>query len=154
MERKDLETFKPVIDLIPQVIKLSKKCVDEELNEFTHDLDRIKFEREFLKNEIKLIQGKWLIDIMYCARILGDAHFNDLKHILTGISSRVLTDKLKFLVKRKILERRAYKTRPIRVTYNLTKFGENLYHLMVPILIYNLHFKVIDKDEDNPQARK
>ncbi|MHA1658543.1 MAG: winged helix-turn-helix transcriptional regulator [Promethearchaeota archaeon] len=140
---EELETFKELIELIPLILKTSKECVNRDLITFNHDLERIKTERKMLKDIMSIIQGKWTIDIIYCVRIMGEAHYNELKNVLIGISSRVLADRLKMLVKRKIIARRMHDTQPIGVSYKLTKFGENLFYLMVPILIYSLSWRGI-----------
>lgn len=50
--------------------------------------------------------------------------FNKLKKYVYGISSKVLSQRLKVLEADGYLERKAYPEVPIRVEYNLTKFGE------------------------------
>ncbi|MFX1394103.1 MAG: winged helix-turn-helix transcriptional regulator [Promethearchaeota archaeon] len=136
MERKALYIFDDIFNLIPKILKTSKKCVNLALSTFEHDVKRRKIERNSLNEIINLIQGKWSIDIIYTIRVLGESHYNDLKKALKGISSRLLTDRLIMLVDKKILKRNVYETTPIRVSYVLTEFGENLFHLMVPIFVF------------------
>ncbi|MFX0073267.1 MAG: winged helix-turn-helix transcriptional regulator [Candidatus Hermodarchaeota archaeon] len=136
MKKKELAPFKPLFDLIPTILETTNRCVDQDLIEFDHDINRIQIEIETLKEILSIIQGKWTLDIMYCIRVLGESHYNDLKEVLSGISSRILSDRLKFLEKKKILERILHDTRPVGVSYKLTKYGERLFHLLVPVFIY------------------
>lgn len=52
--------------------------------------------------------------------------FNQLKKSVKGISSRMLSEKLKFLEQEEILYRIVSNTRPVRVTYMLTEKGKDL----------------------------
>ncbi len=52
--------------------------------------------------------------------------FNQLKKSVDGISSRMLSEKLKFLEEEEILDRRVSDSRPVRVTYSLTNKGKSL----------------------------
>ncbi len=52
--------------------------------------------------------------------------FNQLKKSVDGISSRMLSEKLKFLEEERILDRSVSDSRPVRVTYALTEKGKSL----------------------------
>ena len=52
--------------------------------------------------------------------------FNQLKKSVEGISSRMLSEKLKFLEEENILDRNVSDSRPVRVTYTLTDKGKSL----------------------------
>ena len=52
--------------------------------------------------------------------------FNQLKKSVEGISSRMLSEKLKFLEEEGILNRKVSESRPVRVTYDLTEKGQSL----------------------------
>jgi DNA-binding HxlR family transcriptional regulator len=49
--------------------------------------------------------------------------FNNLKKYIHGISSKILTERLKFLEQDGYIERKMYTEVPIRVEYQLTDFG-------------------------------
>ena len=153
MEKEKLDNFEELVELIPIILKISKKCVNREINSYTHDLKRLNEERKILKEINKVIQGKWTIDIIYIIRILGESHYNDLKNILNGISTRMLADRLKFLEERRIIKRKIHDTRPIGVSYKLTDFGENIFHLLVPIFIYSRRNAPFFKKNEN-RAKK
>lgn len=52
--------------------------------------------------------------------------FNQLKKSVEGISSRMLSQKLKFLEDEGIIMREVSSSRPVRVTYVLTEKGKSL----------------------------
>ena len=52
--------------------------------------------------------------------------FNQLKKSVEGISSRMLSEKLKFLEEEGILSRTVSDSRPVRVTYALSEKGKSL----------------------------
>lgn len=60
----------------------------------------------------------------------GPRRFKDLSTSLSGISSRTLTNKLKFLEERRLITRTKYDERPPRVEYSLTFEGRELNRLL------------------------
>ena len=56
----------------------------------------------------------------------GPKRFGELCTSLEGVSSRTLTNKLKFLEKHDIIARAEYAEKPPRVEYSLTKKGTEL----------------------------
>lgn len=61
---------------------------------------------------------------------VGITRFEQMQHDL-GISRKVLTERLKWLVECGVLERRAYSTRPLRYEYTLTTKGTELVDLLL-----------------------
>jgi DNA-binding HxlR family transcriptional regulator len=65
---------------------------------------------------------------------LGDpARFNELKKRLGAISATSLTERLKELEQRGIVQRRVYPESPPRVEYSLTKKGRELHMLLLQL---------------------
>ena len=64
--------------------------------------------------------------------LVGIHRFDDLQRDL-GISRKVLTERLKWLVERGVLERRAYSERPPRFEYVLTQKGWELCDVLLAI---------------------
>lgn len=60
----------------------------------------------------------------------GKKRFKDFEKSLSPVSSRTITKKLKLLKERNIITRTAYKERPPRVEYSLTKEGKHLHTLI------------------------
>jgi DNA-binding HxlR family transcriptional regulator len=61
---------------------------------------------------------------------VGITRFEQIQHDL-GISRKVLTERLKWLVESGVLERRAYSNRPLRHEYALTAKGLELVDLLL-----------------------
>ena len=69
---------------------------------------------------------------------MGEINYNEIKKVLKSISSRILTDRLKLLEMKGFVERNIHNTRPVRISYKLTEFGESLVELMIPVVLYFL----------------
>jgi len=63
---------------------------------------------------------------------VGISRFDDIQRDL-GISRKVLTERLKWLVAQGVLEQRAYSERPVRYDYVLTGKGRELVDVLMAI---------------------
>ncbi|MGD1837368.1 MAG: winged helix-turn-helix transcriptional regulator [Nitrososphaeraceae archaeon] len=102
----------------------------------------IKNNRFFLKNnnkssnnkdeECKLLDiwdvlgRKWSLLILKNLSIRKSVRFNELKRMLKGISSTVLSDRLYELEKEGLVSKKIYQEIPLRVEYNLTSKTKDL----------------------------
>jgi DNA-binding HxlR family transcriptional regulator len=145
-ENFNLEHFQEVLKLIPAIKEKALEAIRIETTEIDHTNQRRLTEREFFNNLAKIIQGKWLIDVIYLIINLGKPHFNDLLNNLPGISSRTLTDRLRILEDRGIISRHVIDSRPIRVFYTMTKLGEGLLSLFMVVYLYALYHEEIDQE--------
>lgn len=84
----------------------------------------------------KKVFSKWSIEILMTTYSLKSAGFGDLKRLLSGISSRVLSKKLKDLEELGFVEREVIGSRPPRVRYTLSRRGEVLARLGEPVIMY------------------
>jgi len=130
--------YKELYKLIPIIQKTTKESIKMERGVLLHDINRITEEREHLKLFFNLIQGKWTFDIMHILNVTGEINYNAIKKVLDGITSRILTDRLKLLEIKGFVKRNIHNTRPVRISYKLTEFGEGLVELMVPVILYFL----------------
>ena len=80
--------------------------------------------------------SKWSIEILMLTYSLNSAGFGDLKRLLNGVSSRVLSKKLKDLEELGFINRDVIESRPPRVRYALSKRGEVLARLGEPVILY------------------
>ncbi|MEM0133870.1 MAG: helix-turn-helix domain-containing protein [Thermoplasmatales archaeon] len=78
-----------------------------------------------VERTLYILRDVWTFMILrdLCTESRG---FNQLKKSVEGISSRMLSEKLKFLEEEGILDRSIENSRPIRVTYALTEKGKSL----------------------------
>lgn len=87
-------------------------------------------------NMTKKVFSKWSIEIIMSTYSLRSVGFGDLKRLLNGISSRVLSKKLKDLEEMGFLLRNVVESRPPRVKYTLSRRGEVLAKLGEPVILY------------------
>src|SRR5713226_4249395 len=84
----------------------------------------------------RVVFSKWSLDILvllYSLRTLG---FEAIRKNLRGISSRVLSEKLKTLEENGLIRREVQDTRPVRVLYRLTEVGLMSAKLGEPVILY------------------
>ena len=93
-------------------------------------------ERERFLGFFRFLQRKWAIDIIYVLLVQGELHFNEIRRLLEGVSSRTLADRLAELEEKGVINRRVQQTRPVKVLYSLTGYGRGLVALLVPVFLY------------------
>ena len=138
----DRDVFSKLVDLLPVIQETALECLERELELFKHDRSRMFMEREGILRFFRFLQRKWALDIIYVLLIQGELHFNEIRRILEGISSRTLTDRLSEMEERGIITRTVQQDKPVKVLYSLTDFGRGLAALFVPVLFYGLSYKI------------
>ena len=79
---------------------------------------------------MSLIQGKYMMTILYCLAEFGAVRFNEMKKYIRGISYKTLSSTLKELEADQLIHREEYPQIPPKVEYSLTERGRSL----IPIL--------------------
>jgi DNA-binding HxlR family transcriptional regulator len=74
---------------------------------------------------LELIGGRWTLLIVRDL-LRGPARFQDLRTMLPGIPPKLLSERLKFMVKQGIVARKFYSDYPPRARYALTDKGQEL----------------------------
>ena len=95
---------------------------------------------------IRLLAGAWSLEIIYFVRD-GPLRFGQIRRSLTGISSKVLTTRLRQLEERGVVRRTVLPANPPMVEYGLTHLGRQL----LPIL--NAMSRVGARIMARPKAR-
>ena len=80
--------------------------------------------------------SRWTIEILASLYIAGPRRFNQLKTLLAGISSRTLSDKLRFLVEEGLVIRQVEDGPPIKVVYILSEHGITCGRLLSPLVAH------------------
>jgi len=75
---------------------------------------------------LRVLSGPWTIYILCRLHQNGPTRFGQLKRQLVGISSKMLTERLRTLEKAEIIYRHHNPTIPPQVTYGLTEEGQEL----------------------------
>ncbi|WP_254537167.1 winged helix-turn-helix transcriptional regulator [Halomarina litorea] len=73
-----------------------------------------------------LLGRKWYLPVIDQIQESGSMGFNELKRELADISSKVLSETLKQLEERALVEREMVSDKPFRVEYSLTERGDSL----------------------------
>lgn len=84
----------------------------------------------------KTIFSKWSIEILTILYSVRAASYGDLKRALRGVSSRVLSDKLRRLETAGLVHRAIVEGRPPRTTYSLTEDGITVAKLGEPVFLF------------------
>ncbi len=78
-----------------------------------------------LTSAMEIIGGKWKIVILGNL-FTGVKRFGELKHLMPGITQKMLTQQLRELEADGLLHREIYKEIPPKVEYSLTENGKSL----------------------------
>ncbi|MGP1395517.1 MAG: winged helix-turn-helix transcriptional regulator [Inquilinaceae bacterium] len=79
-----------------------------------------------LDKVLRLLSGEWTTHILWVLSTNGPTRHGDLRRLVEGISSKVLTDRLRVLEAEGVVFRHYEPTVPPRVTYGLTDTGRHL----------------------------
>ncbi len=82
------------------------------------------------------LMGDSFIIVIIRDLFFGPKRFSDFVESLTGVSTRTVSNKLKFLEKEGIIERKVISKQPPHVTYSLTKAGKGLQPIVRAMLAY------------------
>jgi len=88
-------------------------------------MDKIYSKGCRIEETLKILGNKWTFLII--KNLMGDKlRFNELLHLLNGISPKTLTERLRSLEKEAIITRKIYPEIPPKVEYKLTPKGDDL----------------------------
>ena len=97
------------------------------------------WEVEAAVEALHVFGSRWTIEILATLYITGPRRFNEMKNMLSGISSRTLSDKLRFLAEEGLVLRLVNEGPPVKVSYELSEHGLNCGRLLSPLVA---HLKV------------
>lgn len=75
---------------------------------------------------LRMLMGPWTTYILYNLRTYGPQRFGELKRRVSGVSAKMLTERLRTLEGAGLLRRDYEATIPPKVTYSLTQRGHEL----------------------------
>lgn len=78
-----------------------------------------------VEKTLKIIGSKWTMNIIHIL-FNGKKRFGELQKLLTGISSKTLSQRLRDLEREKIVSRKVFTEIPLHVEYSLTEKGKSL----------------------------
>lgn len=96
----------------------------------------------------KLLSGKWKILILWYLsyQIL---RFSDLQKLLTGITTKMLTQQLRSLEKDNLIYRQVYPVVPPKVEYGLTEVGKKVIPILTMMHGFGSDYLLYDLGEDS-----
>src|SRR3712207_3793624 len=103
----------------------------------------------------EVLGRRWSLHILRNLSINGTTRFNQLRRLITGISSTVLSDRLLELEREGLVTKKIYHEIPIRVEYSLTQRAKELepilYQLGEWVNKWNLQRtgKEVEEDREN-----
>ena len=89
-----------------------------------------------IRDMLAAVTDKWSILINLWLGNYGKLRFNELKKAVHGISSKVLTERLKRIEKDGYLVRKVYPQVPIKVEYELSKFGIEYLNQLLNLIVW------------------
>ena len=84
----------------------------------------------------KKVFSKWSVEIILTTYSLKAVGFGDLRRLLHGIRSQVLSRKLRDLEELGFIRREVIRSRPPKVRYSLSREGEVLAKIGEPVILY------------------
>jgi len=75
---------------------------------------------------LRILMGPWTTYILYTLGEHGPQRFGELKRRVTGVSAKMLTERLRSLEQAELISRHYEPTIPPKVTYALTARGREL----------------------------
>jgi DNA-binding HxlR family transcriptional regulator len=91
-----------------------------------------------IAQSLNIIGDRWSLLIVH--EILnGQTLFSEIKKALPGISSNLLSERLKYLEEEGLISANLYSEHPPRYRYTLTKSGEELEHVFNALIIWGSH---------------
>ena len=95
-----------------------------------------EWEVEAAVEALHVFASRWTIEILATLYITGPRRFNEMKNMLSGISSRTLSDKLRFLAEEGLVRRVVTDGPPVRVSYELNQHGMTCGRLLSPLVAH------------------
>ena len=133
VSKQDLEHIEKSIDSVYEMGAQIRKSLEEYSNDEIHDT---AWEVQAGVEALGVFGSRWTIEILAALYVAGERRFNELRHLLNGISSRTLSDKLRKCTESGLIERIVVDGPPIRVSYRLTEHGMVCGRLLGPLVAY------------------
>jgi DNA-binding HxlR family transcriptional regulator len=88
-----------------------------------------------IAQSLNIIGDRWTLLIVH-EILSGHTLFNEIKKALVGISSNLLSNRLKYLEEEGLIQSELYSHHPPRYRYTLTKSGEELEHVFNSLILW------------------
>ena len=133
LPNEDFEAVQQGIDqTITEGTRIRKRLAQHS-NQGPYDAE---WEVEAAVEALHVFASRWTIEILATLYITGPRRFNEMKNMLSGISSRTLSDKLRFLTDEGLVNRVVTDGPPVKVSYELSTHGMTCGRLLSPLVAH------------------
>ena len=133
VSKQDITKINRSIDTVHEMGTQIRKALEKYSDEHTHNT---AWEVQAGVEALGVFGSRWTIEILAALYVAGERRFNELRHLLNGISSRTLSDKLRKCTDSGLIERIVVNGPPVRVSYRLTQHGIVCGRLLGPLVAY------------------
>ena len=102
---------------------------------------------------LRMLMGPWTTYIVYNLRTYGPQRFGELKRRVTGISAKMLTERLRTLEGAGLIKRDYEATIPPKVTYSLTPRGHELDEVLEMLGEVAIRWQAEDRATKKPELK-
>ncbi|MBN2984097.1 MULTISPECIES: winged helix-turn-helix transcriptional regulator [Cohnella] len=88
-----------------------------------------------IAQSLNVIGDRWTLLIIH-EILVGRSTFNEIKKALDGLSSKLLSDRLKYLEEQGLVESALYSDHPPRYRYSLTPSGKDLDDVFYALIVW------------------
>jgi DNA-binding HxlR family transcriptional regulator len=89
---------------------------------------------------LDLIGDRWTLLVIRDMMFFGKQRFEEFLESDEGISTNILSDRLKYLEKIDLVEKQPYSNHPRRMNYQLTERGKSLRPVLKAITVWGLRY--------------
>ena len=132
----EIKQFAPLKETVFKAKTVGRALLDKYFSEVPYTKERKNWELRFFFENLEFITKKWILEIVWELETYKGSNFNELKRAIKGISSRILSDRLKNLEKNGIISRTVQDTHPPKVLYQLSEKGKGFVEIMVVLILY------------------
>jgi DNA-binding HxlR family transcriptional regulator len=90
---------------------------------------------EDLREAFQLLERRWQLTVLYAA-FKGAIRFNEFINVISGISPRVLCERLQELEEAGLIQRCVTPTKPVMIEYRLTNRAYSLEPVINAVVVY------------------
>ena len=91
-----------------------------------------------LQAALNKIGGKWKLPVLCSLTANGTSRYNELLHIINGISNTMLSQTLRELEQDGLVVRNEYMEVPVRVEYALSEKSEKLQPILMDLITWEI----------------
>lgn len=133
---KEIEQYQPLREILLEGRNIGRYLLDKCFSETPYSKEQKEWELRFFIENIEFITKKWIIQIIWELETYKGSNFNELKRAIKGISSNILSDRLKEMERHNIISRIVQNTHPPKVLYKLSEKGRGFVEIMTLLILF------------------